>query len=112
MAGAYPSGAILALQCHDPIKVSDSEQHITGTIDRNTIWFAQTPQVFPVKVLLDAYEQAQKSGFYATDEAALVEAAGGKVILVPGPKENFKVTTAEDVKMMEFMLNFGSNSKP
>ena len=97
-------GAILALPCHDTIKVADSEKRITGTLDRNSIWFAQTPQVFPSAILLRAYELARSRNFIGTDEAALVEAAGGKVMLVPGPKENFKVTTEEDLKMMEFVL--------
>ncbi len=94
--------AILAVKCAATIKRTNSEQWITETIPREDIWLAQTPQVFDVGLLRRAYQE-HPSPSLATDEAAIVEATGHRVRVVPGEPTNIKVTTQAD---MEFVRSF------
>lgn len=75
---------------------------VVKTLDRSTLWAVQTPQVFERKLLERAHARA--NGFEATDDAALIEKLGGKVRLVPGSDRNIKVTTPEDLKIVEIWL--------
>jgi 2-C-methyl-D-erythritol 4-phosphate cytidylyltransferase len=75
---------------------------IEGTLDRGRLWAAQTPQVFHVEALRKALSSG--SGIAATDEAMLVEAVGGRVLIHPAPSQNFKVTTPRDLRLAELLL--------
>lgn len=77
---------------------------VRGTEDRSTLWAAQTPQVFRTDALRAALavDAATRDG--ATDEAMLVEAAGGTVLIHPSGPENLKVTTPHDLRLAEWML--------
>lgn len=97
-------GAILAVPSTDTIKVVDGTGLITATPNRHSLWRAQTPQVFRWKVLMDAYEGPEESLPYATDDAALVEGRGGRVAVVQGSTENFKVTDRADLRHAEQIL--------
>ena len=77
---------------------------VESTLDRGRLWAAQTPQVFRVEALRAALEGDPGRVAAATDEAMLVEAAGGKVLINPSPPENLKVTTPVDLKLAEFLL--------
>jgi 2-C-methyl-D-erythritol 4-phosphate cytidylyltransferase len=84
---------------------------VERTLDRRMLWAAQTPQVFRVEALqaaLAAWREraaADPEGFReATDEAMLVEEAGGRVLIHPSPPKNPKVTTPLDLKLVEFLL--------
>jgi 2-C-methyl-D-erythritol 4-phosphate cytidylyltransferase len=88
-------GAIAAVPVKDKIKVAGSERLIAATPARETLWAAQTPQVFRYDRLIAAYEQNQ--GRDATDDAELFERAGWPVALVMGAYENVKITTPEDL---------------
>jgi len=70
---------------------------VAETLDRRTIWLAQTPQAFRVELLRRAFAEAGLAAAGATDECALVERLGAVVALVPGEASNFKITTADDV---------------
>lgn len=87
--------AIAALPCTDTVKEGE-EGRVARTLDRSRLWLAQTPQVFRIDWLLDAYERLGDEASSVTDEAALLEAAGREIRLVEGEKENFKVTDRED----------------
>jgi len=78
---------------------------VEKTVDRSTLWAAQTPQVFRTQALREALEIDEATRDAATDEAMLVEAAGGTVLLheVTGP--NLKVTTPQDLKLAELLLS-------
>lgn len=89
-------GAIAAVPVKDTIKLSGPEQMVAQTLERASLWAVQTPQVFYYKTLLEAHRAALSKGLIATDDAALIEAMGGRVRLVMGSYENIKVTTAED----------------
>ncbi len=78
---------------------------VARTLDRSTLWAAQTPQVFRVEALRAALEVAPEVRDAATDEAMLVEAAGGTVLIHPSSPENFKVTTPLDLRVAEMLLS-------
>ena len=88
----------------DTLKETDGGSLIVSTPPRDTIWHAHTPQAFPGRVLREAYDRARDQGFPSTDDAALVEAAGGEVRMILGNPENLKVTRPEDVPVAEALL--------
>jgi 2-C-methyl-D-erythritol 4-phosphate cytidylyltransferase len=75
-----------------------------ATLDRGRLWAAQTPQVFRAEALRGALAGESDCVTAATDEAMLIEAAGGKVLIHPSPVENLKVTTPLDLKLAELLL--------
>ncbi len=77
---------------------------IESTLDRGRLWAAQTPQVFRVDALRAALAANPERVATATDEAVLVEVAGGKVLIHPAPAENLKVTTPLDLRLAELLL--------
>ncbi len=96
--------AILAVPARDTVKLIDDSGQITSTPDRNRVWLAQTPQVFRIKLLIDAYQKAEKSGYIATDDASLAEYAGYPVHVVNGSHENIKLTYPPDLIFIENWL--------
>jgi 2-C-methyl-D-erythritol 4-phosphate cytidylyltransferase len=77
---------------------------IGETLDRSRLWAAQTPQVFRADALRTALEVDREARDAATDEAMLVEAAGGRVLIHPASSENLKVTTPLDLRVAELLL--------
>ena len=74
------------------------------TLDRSSLWAIQTPQAFRAEVLRHALDVDDGRLAAATDDASLVEAAGGSVTVVEAPRENLKVTTALDLAIAESLL--------
>lgn len=95
-------GAIAALPLADTLKRAGDGDRIAGTIDRSGLWRAQTPQGFRFAEILAAHRAA--AGGALTDDAAVAEAGGLAVTLVPGTEENFKITTEDDLKRAERLL--------
>lgn len=99
-------GAIVALEATDTIKrvLSGEGKNmlIDHTIPRETIWRAQTPQTFKRDILERALSHAIDKGITGTDEAALVEAVGGKIAIIVGSANNIKVTTLDDWEFLEW----------
>jgi cytidylate kinase len=87
-------------------KSEKEARELVDTVDRAELWQVQTPQAFQAALLWRAYQEAMERGFYATDEAALVEALGETVVVVPGTCLNLKITTPDDLKMAEAILAF------
>lgn len=77
---------------------------VAETIDRGQLWAAQTPQVFRTEALRRALAAYPDDAPAATDEAMLVEAAGGRVLIHPASAENLKVTTPLDLRITEGLL--------
>ena len=100
-AAAETGAAVVAVPVKDTIKLADAAGGVKQTLDRSSLWQVQTPQTFRRELLLKAHEQAAAAGVVATDDAALVEWAGGSVSLVRGTYYNFKVTTPEDLVLAE-----------
>jgi 2-C-methyl-D-erythritol 4-phosphate cytidylyltransferase len=97
-------GAVLAVPSIDTIKIVGEGGIITATPRRETLWRAQTPQIFRWQALLDAYGQSEEVLRGSTDDACLVEARGGRVAVVEGSPENFKVTDKVDLRHAEHIL--------
>jgi 2-C-methyl-D-erythritol 4-phosphate cytidylyltransferase len=81
---------------------------VAQTVSRDHLWAAQTPQVFRTAALREALDTDSQRIADATDDAMLVEEAGGKVLLHPSPPENLKVTTPLDLRIAELLLSSGS----
>jgi len=96
-------GVALGVPLKDTIKEAENGI-IKKTLRRDSLWAIQTPQVFPYKNILTAYERAMKEGFYSTDDAALIEKYGGKVKVIIGSYKNIKITAPEDLAIAEFLL--------
>ena len=105
-------GGVAGVPAVDTIKEVDGDGRIVATPDRSRLWHAQTPQAFPLGVIMDAYRRAFTEDFPATDDAALVERAGGQVVMVESSEENLKITRPEDLEMAEFMLSRPSVRSP
>lgn len=90
---------VVGVPVKDTIKVIDNDKNIVDTPNRSVLWAVQTPQTFDYNILLDAYKDAFKSGFYGTDDAMLVERIGYKVKMVEGSYNNIKITTKEDLSV-------------
>jgi 2-C-methyl-D-erythritol 4-phosphate cytidylyltransferase len=107
VADSEAEGAIAATPVTDTIKQVGAEVEAEGaavetTLNRGRLWAAQTPQVFRVDALREAL--SAWSGGAVTDEATLVEAAGGRVLIHHSPPENLKVTTPLDLKLAELLI--------
>lgn len=97
--------AIAALPVSDTVKRADASGCIAQTLDRSTIWLAQTPQVFRRDWLLEALQDAQNAGFQGTDCASLLERMGRPIALVEGEADNLKVTYAPDLERAAAILS-------
>jgi 2-C-methyl-D-erythritol 4-phosphate cytidylyltransferase len=100
---ADADAAIAAAPVTDTIKEGDGPR-VVRTLDRARLWAVQTPQAFRRDALERALDQDDDVIGAATDDAALVEALGGMVHLVPAPRENLKVTTPLDLRVAELLL--------
>jgi 2-C-methyl-D-erythritol 4-phosphate cytidylyltransferase len=98
-------GVVCGLAVADTLKrVGADGSTITGTVDRSTIVAVQTPQAFRASVL----RRAHAAGGDATDDAALVEAVGGTVRVVPGEPHNVKLTVPSDLALLEHLARGGA----
>lgn len=102
--GMTSGAAILAVPVKDTIKRVSLGVEVE-TPDRSELWAAQTPQVFCLAWIVAAHEWARSSGFWATDDAALLTAMGKAVHITQGAYTNIKVTTPEDLPMAEMILS-------
>lgn len=92
--------AIAAARVTDTIKEVDEAGRVARTLDRSNLWAVQTPQVFDAAVLRRALDQPLDTLRAATDDAALVEASGGRVRVVEAPPGNIKVTNRHDLDLV------------
>jgi 2-C-methyl-D-erythritol 4-phosphate cytidylyltransferase len=97
-------GAILAEPVADTLKQVDDAGSVTGTVDRASLWRAQTPQLFPLFPLRAALGQCFEEGVSVTDEAMAMEYVGQPVHVVEGPSSNIKVTVEADLAFADLVL--------
>ena len=97
-------GAIPGFPVKETLKEAALDGTVISTVDRERFWTVQTPQAFYFDTIKKAYDAVYTKGFYATDDAALVERLGGRVKIVTGSPLNIKVTTPEDMEMVEYLL--------
>jgi 2-C-methyl-D-erythritol 4-phosphate cytidylyltransferase len=81
-------------------KVDPSTLEVHGTVDRTHLYAVQTPQAFRASALRQAHEHEPD----ATDDAAAVEAEGGRVVIVPGETTNMKITVADDLAIAQLLI--------
>ncbi len=77
--------------------------YITNYIDRDKVYYVQTPQVFKFKIYYDAMIKAEKDSFLGTDESILVKRAGYDIKIVEGSGMNFKITNQDDINLFEII---------
>lgn len=94
--------AIPYIDLEDSIRFVDSENN--NPVDRNKYKLIQTPQTFDCRLIRKAYEQSWDESF--TDDASVVEKLGTKINLVPGNKENIKITTQIDLLIAEALSDY------
>jgi 2-C-methyl-D-erythritol 4-phosphate cytidylyltransferase / 2-C-methyl-D-erythritol 2,4-cyclodiphosphate synthase len=106
----HPVGGLLAMPLSDTVKQSlaKGSEIVSRTLDRATLWAAQTPQMFPLTMLTDALA----TNADVTDEASAIEALGLRPVLVLGDRQNFKITTHEDLVMMRELKMLEKPSHP
>lgn len=105
VAPAEVDGATAAAPVTDTIKVVEADGvTVSRTLDRDALWSVQTPQVFRRPMLERVLAQPEAIIGAATDDASLVEAAGGRVVIVPTSPQNLKVTTPLDLQLAELLL--------
>lgn len=97
------SGGILAVKVRDTMKRGES--YISKTIERENLWHALTPQMYPTAQLLSAINLSQQQNVAITDEASAIEYVAGKSLLIEGSSENIKITRPDDLVHAEFILN-------
>lgn len=97
-------GGLLAAPVKDTMKRGDHQGCVETTVERENLWHALTPQVFPFAELYNAYQRAIEQGDSITDEAMAIESAAGKVKLVPGSQDNIKITHPEDLHLAALYL--------
>lgn len=98
-------GAILASRAHDTIKLATKpEDKITASPERAHVWMAETPQIFRLHTVREAYRRAAREGKLFTDDAGAVTAAGYEVSLVEGDGPNLKLTRPADFALAEALL--------
>jgi 2-C-methyl-D-erythritol 4-phosphate cytidylyltransferase len=100
----HADGAVAAARVTDTIKEAGPDGVVLRTHDRARLWAIQTPQAFRAAVLRRALDVPDDVLAEATDDAWLVERAGGSVRIVEAPAANFKVTTPQDLAVAEQML--------
>jgi 2-C-methyl-D-erythritol 4-phosphate cytidylyltransferase len=101
LEGCVREGAIAAVPVTDTIQQVGEAGLIDRTLDRSTLWQAQTPQGFPRAGIVEAYRKAAEEGITGTDDAALYARYAGPVRVVMGAYDNLKVTRPDDLPIAE-----------
>lgn len=108
LAAAHETGAaVAAVPAKDTVKLVGDDLLVTSTPPRQGVWLVQTPQIFAYDIIAKAYESSNSD---VTDDAALVEQAGYKVKVFMGAYTNIKVTTPDDLAVVESFLRGGLRS--
>lgn len=102
-AARRSGAAILAIPSVDTVKQVE-QQTILGTLPRERIVLAQTPQVFRHDIIREAFARAQADGFQGTDESSLVERLGRSVTVLAGSDRNIKITKPSDLPLARLYL--------
>ena len=105
LGGCRISGACIpVLPAAETLKKVAADGTVVATLDREQIQLAQTPQTFSVGLIRRAHHIAEARGFLATDDASVAESVGATVTVVPGERENIKITTPHDLLLARAIL--------
>ena len=98
-------GAVVpALPIRETIKEVGQDSLVSSTLDRKKVCLIQTPQGFKKDLICQAYEEARKRGWQASDDASLVERLGVRVKTIPGEETNIKITSSQDLVVSQLFL--------
>lgn len=101
---AHPLGALLAAPVTDTLKRADATLGSECTVDRTSLWRAQTPQMFRYASLCAALREAGRAGRDPTDEAQAMEWQGGRPLLIAAQDSNIKITNRQDLAVAVAIL--------
>ena len=104
-------GGLLATPVKDTMKRSSANNRVRETINRESLWHAQTPQMFRLGALRDALRLTVDEDRDVTDEAQAMELAGARPRLVQGHEDNIKITRREDLELAEMFLSRRGTSR-
>jgi 2-C-methyl-D-erythritol 4-phosphate cytidylyltransferase len=106
-ASQAKDGGLLALPVRDTMKRSlgSEECSVAETVERDGLWHALTPQMFPLQLLMEALQKAQQHKLKITDDASAMELAGYHPQLVEGHEDNIKITRAYDLQLAHIFLH-------
>lgn len=102
-AAQISGAATAAIRCHETVK-TEKNGLIGETLDREHTWLARTPQVFGTEIYRAALAVAERDGFTATDDCALVEHIDYRIRLIECSPNNLKITTIEDIPIATAIL--------
>ncbi len=108
-ADQHQQGVMLGSLVRDTMKRTDAQGNVIATVERELLWHALTPQLFPVSQLRPNLAAALAAGVAVTDEASAMEWAGSPPRLIPGRADNLKITRPEDMALAALYL--GQQSK-
>ena len=112
LSGLEKTGACIpALTVTDTVKTIDANNVVVTTVNRRQIRLAQTPQTFSLPLIRRAHAHARRENFEATDDASIAEFAGERVVVVPGDRENIKITHPDDLEIARLILARRSGSR-
>jgi 2-C-methyl-D-erythritol 4-phosphate cytidylyltransferase len=103
-AAAKHGAALAAIPARDTMKRGSRRGAVVETVDRSSLWHAQTPQAFRADLLREAHSSASSAGYRGTDDASLLERLGLPVRLVEGSSKNLKVTTSGDIALARALV--------
>ncbi len=94
--------AVVCIKAKDTLITGN--ETITSYLNRDEVYYVQTPQIFKYEVLIKAFRNAEKKNLIVTDESSLVREIGRKVFISEGSVFNFKITTKEDFKLFKKLV--------
>jgi len=97
----------LGVPARDTVKQVSDSNYVRCTLDRQTLWMAQTPQAFELSYFRQAHAYAAETAYSGTDDAAIIEHYGGSVKMIEGSPWNIKITTPEDMQLAAWIWESG-----
>lgn len=101
---AHPAGGLLAAGVADTLKRAEGADVVAGTVPREALWRALTPQMFRYQALCEALDAARRDGRIPSDDSQALEWQGAHPLLVAGAPSNIKVTTAADLAIAASLI--------
>ena len=98
-------GGLLATPVSDTLKTATRQSEVTQTVSRESLWYAQTPQLFPVALLQEGLNKAGAKNLECTDDAQAVEYLGLHPRIVSGSSQNLKITSGSDLSLASAILD-------
>ena len=96
-AARAQGGAVAAKRMTDTVKRTDQDGFVLETLDRNSLWRVETPQIFKTRELREAYENALAKSIHPSDDSGAMELAGHHPFLVESRRDNIKITFQDDI---------------